>query len=291
MNWLWLETGKNGLVNGALIALLAVSFSWVYRTTRVFHVALGAQILIGGYTAVYVSHAVNSFMLSTFAGICASIMLSLVMMQAHTNLQRRDTSNSLRLIASIGLYFMVTGLVAICFGPDIKRGTVSHGSSLQLGSLLISATDLRYLTALLTVGGVLMLFVKSPVGSGIAAVGSNRRLYAVLGHDERTVNIFVHVATGAIAGLCGSCEGLRNGIEPYGYLPLAMTAAVAALLGGRSMLLGPIVAGLVLGCLKSVTTQVFSDAWVDSMIFGILLVAVCFWPRLVLAPAVEEERP
>jgi branched-chain amino acid transport system permease protein len=257
----------------------------------VFHVAIGAQILAGAYAAVYVSRAVNSFTLSTFAGICTSIVLSVAIMQVHASLQHRETSNSLRLIASLGMYFMAAGIAAICFGPDIKRGVVSLGSSLQVGSFLVSATDLRYVAALLVVSVVLLSLVKSPAGNGIAAVGSNRRLYAALGHNERRINTIVHMVTGAIAGLCGAFEGLRNGVEPYGYLPLVMSAAVAALLGGRSILLGPIVAGLVLGCLKSFTTQVLSDAWVDTMVFGILVVAVCFCPRIVLAPAAEEKRP
>lgn len=291
MSYIWLETGKNGIVNGVLIALLAVSFSWVYRTTRVFHVAIGAQILAGGYAAVFVSHTVNSFAVAALAGVLSSVVMSLLFMQAHVHLQNRDASNSLRLIASIGLYFMTVGIAAICFGPDIKRGALSLGPPLQIGPLLFSTTDLRYLTALIAVGAVFIALLRTPLGCGIAAVGSNRRLYAALGHDEKWVNALVHVATGAIAGLCGGFEALRNGVEPYGYLPLAMSAAVAALLGGRSLLLGPIVAGLFLGCLKSVTTQVLSDAWIDTVIFGILMVAVCFWPRLVLAPATEEERP
>ncbi len=291
MNWLWLETAKNGLVNGALIALLAIAFSWIYRTTRVFHVALGAQILAGAYTAVFISRSVRSFTLAIIAGVCASIAVSLLLIRAYTNLQRREASNSLRLIASIGLYFLAAGICAMLFGPDIKRGFVSIGSSLQVGPLLISPTDLRYTTAIITVGIVLLLLVRTPAGIGIAAVGSNRRLYAVLGHAEGQVLTIVHITAGAIAGLCGAFEGLRNGVEPYGYLPITISAAVAALLGGRSLLLGPIIAGLALGCLKSIVTQTISDAWVDTAIFSILLIVVCFWPRLVLAPAAEEERP
>jgi len=291
LSLLWLETAKNGLVNGALIALLAVAFSWIYRTTRVFHITLGAQILAGAYAAVYFSRLVQSFALAAIAGVFASIAVSMVLMRANSSLQRREASNALRLIASVGLYFMAVGICAILFGPGIKRGSVPLGSSLQVGPLLVSPTDLHYTIALITVGIVLMLLVRSPVGMGIAAVGSNRRLYSVLGHAEGRVLTIVHITTGVIAGFCGAFEGLRNGVEPYGYLPITIFAAVAALLGGRSLFLGPIIAGLVLGCLKSIATQTLSDAWIDTAIYGILLIAVCFWPRLVLAPAVDEERP
>jgi branched-chain amino acid transport system permease protein len=288
---LWLESMKNGVVNGALIALLAISFSWVYRTTRVFYIALAVQVLLGAYTAVYISQVVQSYFFSVFVGICTSALMSIPIMRLHTILQRREASNSLRLIASIGLYFIAVGICALCFGPDIKRGVISSGLSFQMGSFFLSTMDIRYLASILIVAFILTLVLKTSAGKGITAVGSNRRLYAVLGYNEQHVLMLVHFIAGAIAGLCGAFEGLRNGVEPYGYLPLVISASVAALLGGSSILLGPIVFGLLLGCLKSAAIQVFSDAWIDTTIFGMLLLAICFWPRLVLAPALEEERP
>jgi|GEM_PF-1695312 len=291
MDWFWIEIAKNGIVNGALVALLAVSFSWVYRTTRVFHIALAVQILAGGYAAVFVSRKVTFFPLILLAAIVSAGVISMILMALHTQLQRRDTSNSLRLIASVGAYFLAAGLASLCFGNDIKRSTLNMGTSWQFGDIIVTSTDVRYVCLLITTIVLLLVILRLPVGRGIAALGSNRKLFAVLGHDDRTVSLLVHLVSGALAGLCGGFEALRNGIEPYGYLPLAISGAVAALMGGRSLIVGPVIVGLLIGVLKSFTTQIIGDAWVDASIYGILLIMVCGWPRLVLAPAIEEERP
>jgi branched-chain amino acid transport system permease protein len=291
MGWIWIEAAKNGIVNGALLALLAVSFSWVYRTTRVFHIAIATQVLAGGYAAVLVSRQTPSFTLALLAAVVSAEIVSMMLLMLHTQLQRRDASNSLRLIASVGSYFFAAGLASLWFGNDIKRGSLHTIASWQWGHVIVTSTDICYVGVLLFTLVFLAAVLRLPVGKGIAAVRSNRRLYAALGHDERQVNLLVHIVSGAVVGLCGGFEALRNGVEPYGYLPMAVSAAVAALLGGHSMLLGPVLAGLLMGVLKSSATLLFSDAWADTSIYGVLFIMVCVWPRLILAPATEEERP
>lgn len=46
---LFLQLLANGLVNGALFALLAVAFGLVYRSARIFHVAFGGLYVVFAY--------------------------------------------------------------------------------------------------------------------------------------------------------------------------------------------------------------------------------------------------
>ena len=39
----------NGLVQGALVACMAVAFGLVYRSLRIFHIALGGMFILVGY--------------------------------------------------------------------------------------------------------------------------------------------------------------------------------------------------------------------------------------------------
>lgn len=291
--WLILETIKNGLVQGVLISLLAVSFKWVYQTTRVFHVAIAVPLLTGAYTAIYAYRAVSigaisSIVLGVFSGILSTLAISLI----YAYLQRREASNSLRLITSLGIYFVVAGIFALVIGSDIKFSGIASHSSWQIGQMVLTEPDVRYiLTSLLIFVGLGLLLRKSDIGRGIAAASSNRRLFLALGKNESLMLGLVYIISGAIAGLCGAYEGLRNGADPYGFLPIAITAAVAALLGGRSLLRGPIMAGIVLGMLRAFTTQLISGRWVDTVVYGLLFVLLCFGPAHLLGPAAEEERP
>lgn len=291
--WLIVEMVKNGLVQGVFISLLAVSFAWVYQTTRVFHVAIAVPLLAGAYAAIYAYRVaavgiISSIALGIFSGVASTFAISLV----YAYLQRREASNSLRLIASLGIYFAVAGTFALVIGPDIKTSGISAHSSWQIGHMVLTEPDVRYMASgLLIFAGLGLLLRQSDLGRGIAAASSNRQLYLALGKNEGLMLALVYVASGAIAGLCGAYEGLRNGADPYGFLPAAITAAVAALIGGRSLLLGPVTAGIALGMLRAFTTQVISDRWVDTVIYGLLFALLCFGPAHLLCPAIEEERP
>jgi branched-chain amino acid transport system permease protein len=294
MVWLWLEAAKNGLFQGSIIALMAIAFAWVYRTTRTFHVAVGVSFLAGGYTAFYVRELLAApIVVCWITGATSGVILNgLVHLLVYRQLQLREASNSLRLIASLGVYFLFSGLAALLFGNDIKNAEIISGWSGKLGGVIITASDCQYIGAAVILGCVLALSLRFwALGRGLRGVASNPKLYMALGRNDARVTLLATGASGFLAGLCGSFEALRNGIEPYSGLPVAISAAVATILGGRSLFFGPVAAAVFLGLARSATTHLASDRWADFLVYGLLLVIITLGPKSLIGPAVEEERP
>jgi branched-chain amino acid transport system permease protein len=48
---LWLQLLVNGLATGCALGVVAVSFSLIYATTKIFHVAHAGVYTMGGYLA------------------------------------------------------------------------------------------------------------------------------------------------------------------------------------------------------------------------------------------------
>jgi branched-subunit amino acid ABC-type transport system permease component len=162
----------------------------------------------------------------------------------------------------------------------------------MFGQVICTEPDLRYLmTGVILIIGLALIIRWTGLGRNIMALASNRLLYLSLGKNELRLLLVVYGISGGIAGLCGAYEGLRNGVDPYGCLPFAITAAVAALLGARNFLMGPIAAGVGLGLVRSLTIQFISNAWSDFVVYGLLLILLSINPTRLLGPAVEEERP
>jgi len=294
MSWLWLEVLKSGLAQGSFIALVAMAFAWVYRPTRVFHVAVAVPFLLGGYTAVHLhSRAGLSLAPCCMGAVAVGIVASVAVYTAvYRRLQSREASNSLRLIASLGVYFLCCGTASLLFGTEIENPAVGAAWSVDMSGVIITSTDCRYAgTTVLAAAGLSVLLRSTRMGRGVPALASNPMLFESLGHSGLSVALLAATVSGALAGLAGGYEALRNGIDPYAGLPVAIAAAVAAILGGRSLLWGPIVASLALGVAKSTTTQIASDRWADSVVYGLLLLIAVVRPARLFAPALGEERP
>ena len=110
----------NGLFYGALVALLATSFSWAYSTTRVFHIAQGAAYLCGGYAAALVG-ATYRWPLSggVAAAVAASVVFTLILDRTvYRALDRREASDALRLVASLSVLIACSGVAALAFSPS-----------------------------------------------------------------------------------------------------------------------------------------------------------------------------
>ena len=291
--WFMIEVLKNGIVQGLYIGVLAVSFLWVYQTTRIFHIAIAVPLMAGAYTAIYSYRFMgqNQFF-AVFLGACTGIIITYLIAPLYRCLQVREASNSLRLVTSLGIYFVSAGLFALLLGPDIKFSGVSSHESWKLGSIVLTEPDIRYITtSIVFLVGLGFLLRWSKIGREIAALARNRQLYLALGNNELIILLIIYSISGGMAGVYGAYEGLRNGADPYGFLPITIMAAVAALLGRKTLLLGPIAAGLILGILRALTTQVISDRWTDTIVYGLLLILLCTMPSQLLGPAYEEERP
>src|ERR1035441_8519502 len=113
----------NSIVAGAGIALVAISFSVIYSTTRFFHFAHGGVYLVGGYAA---------YSLMTLAGlpplastalalIIAALTGCLVEVCVYSPLRKRGASALSLLLASIGLFITLENLVSLCFGDTTVK--------------------------------------------------------------------------------------------------------------------------------------------------------------------------
>lgn len=291
--WVWIETAKNGLSQGIEIGLMAIAFRMVYAATDIFHIAVGIPFLVGGYVALL---CLNAFALPEPFVIIAAILAGVITSQlihgfAYAPLLVRNASASLRLVSSIGAMYLAIGLASLLIGQSVVFPQVFDSSSWVFRKVIISHEDVRYavmgLVVLLCLG---VLSHRAKWGLLVAAYIGNPLLYASLGRDPRPLIWGSVSISGGIGGLCGSFEGLRNGIDPNIALPIAVAGAVAAILGGRSLVVGPALGGATLGLIRSVVSQVFSDVWTDTFTYAAMLIIILAGPRRFWASSREDLR-
>jgi len=289
----FIEVIKNCLFQASLIFLLGIGFSFNYRTTRVFHIALGIPFVAGGYITylVITIFNINEPLAYSFGAMSGFFIGILIDRTVYYWLDKREASSSLRLVASLGVYFVGAGLFALIFGNRMRVITNGESSSWKWNGVIITTDDIIYIGSALIVALCLSIVLKrSKLGLRLQAGADNPQLFQALGYRLVVIRMIAVGLGSAVAGWAGALESARNGIDPYAGLPIVIMGAVACILGGNSFVTGPLAGALILGMARTLTTQIFSDRWINTVSYLILFLLVWRDPRGVIGSRFGEDR-
>jgi branched-subunit amino acid ABC-type transport system permease component len=284
----------NGLVNGALFALLACSFGLVYRSARVFHIAFAGLFLIAPYSAFAASAWLGlpnwlAMLVGIGAGASSGYLAERFLYRPFF---RRKASPGAVMVASLGAFIIIENMLAITFGNElriIERGLASRAT---FGP--VSLTSIQLLQLVMSVAALVGLGVATRrvrVFKAIWAMGDEPGLVPVLGLPLMHYRSLVFTLSAALGGLAGCLIGLDVGVDPHMGMSYLLIAAVAVLAGGIDRYAGWVLGGVMLALLQSLMVWRFSAKWMDLVTFGVLIAVVMFRPQgiLGLSKRLEEE--
>src|SRR3954452_21187338 len=94
----------NGLATGCALGVVAVSFSLVYATTKIFHVAHAGVYTLAGYLAWSLAKRGVPDLVSLLVAMAVCALVgALIQQQLYARLERRRATHLVILIASLGL--------------------------------------------------------------------------------------------------------------------------------------------------------------------------------------------
>ena len=182
-------------------------------------------------------------------------------------------------IATLGMALVVRGILNALF--DNFAGAVPEGFQ-SLGYDAIAGVPVSVLLLAAVVAGAWLLLHRTKFGYHLYAVGGNVEAARASGIRTGRVVLIAHV----LAGMCAATSGLflasRLGagapwVGPDGGYDLESIAAVVlggtALAGGRGRLLGTVAAVLMLALLDSVFNQFQANAFVQTLVRGVIIIA------------------
>lgn len=229
-----------------------------------FAVGLEGQMLAGAFLGVVATHVSSSAGVGLAASVAAGMAMALLVAIATT---RFHTEHMVTGIASNILALGLTSfLVRMGAGPSggsairvplLEAWAVPGLSQIPwVGPLLFRQPPLTYLAFALVVPLALFLF-RSRAGLTLRAVGENPLAAFAAGADPVRVRIAAVVGGGALAGLGGAVLSLQQ----VGTFTDGMTSgrgylALAAIIVGRWMPLGSVLACLLFGAAEAMALRV-----------------------------------
>ena len=281
----------NGLITGAIYSLLAVSFGIVYRSTRVFHIALGAVYTASAYGMYVGKNAGLAIGVFTGLGVAITLSLSIEWCIYRPFLKRRSSPGAL-LIASLGAYILIENLIALLFGNEVKIIHTGIEPSISIGSLILTRIQIiQFFIGILFLIGSIAAFKKSKFLKAAWAMGDELPLLEVLGLPVFRLREMIFCFSAILCATASMLVAYDVGVDPHVGLSAVLLGAVAVLVGGMDSLLGWIFAAFLLAELQSLAIWKFSAHWNDAISFALLILVLLFKPVGLFAKEARiEER-
>ena len=278
----------NGLVTGCALGMVAISFSLVYSTTRIFHVAHAGVYTLGGYVAwSLVSRGVPALAALCVAVAAATLLGAAIQHVLYRSLERRHATHLVVLIASLGALAVIQNVIAAVYSPNILQFPLPWASStLSLGGVTLTAAQaLTIVVGLAAYAGMMWFAHRTLLGKRIRAVASNPFLAEITRLKPADVHVIVIAIASAIVCLPGVLVPLDLGLQPYGGVTVLLTATIAMIAGGVGSITGAFLLSLAIAIVQNLSLLVIPGEWSIGITFFIFVIFMLFRPRGLFARA------
>lgn len=283
----------NGIIAGGIYALVALSFTIIYKTVRFFHFAHGAVYTAGAYFAYsLVIQLGQEFIIAFLASMAFTAFLGVLIDRAvYFPLRKRNSSNLVLLLASFGIFIFIQNLIQLIYGAQIltvRTGPVKEGY--HLFSAVITSTQIIILvTSIIFMIGLWAFIVRTKLGKTMRAVSDDPIAANVVGiNPERTILLCFAIGS-ALAGAAGILVSLETNIEPTMGFPAILKGMIASIVGGIGSIPGAMLGGFFIGIAENLGIAWIPSGWKDAISFAILIIFLLVRPQGILGKKEQKE--
>jgi branched-chain amino acid transport system permease protein len=276
----------NGLIAGAIYALVASGFSVIYSTCKFVHFAYGAVISSTAYFLFFLFSILGlNFWLSIIFTLIFSVLVGWLMNKiVYEKFRKRKANNIILLIASLSLLILLEYLILMLFGADIKTiGYIKISKGLEFLGAIITPLQIIIVGASIFLLIFLWIFMKkTEIGKAMRAVSDNKDVAEIVGISSEKIYSWVFAVGSLIAGVSGILVGLEQNLEPFMGTNLTIKGFTSAVIGGIGSVPGAILGSFFLGFAENFGIWFLPSGYKDAIAFIILFIFLLFRPQGIL---------
>lgn len=252
---------------GCQLALGALGVTLVYGVLRFSNFAHGEYMAFGAMATILLTWLLQSWdvslgplptaLLALPAGILVTAgMCVLTDRWVYRFYRLKKAPPVLLLVASVGVMFVVNGLIRFVIGPGDRVFTDGARflltvrqfkalTGLSEGLAIKTTQTLSVVVAVVLVAALFLFLEKTRTGKSMRAYSDNEDLALLSGVNPERVVVVTWLIVGALAAVAGTLYGLDKSFKPFTYLSLLLPIFAAAIVGGLGNPLGAIAGGFV----------------------------------------------
>jgi branched-chain amino acid transport system permease protein len=298
----------NGLVEGAIYALIALGYTMVYGILGMINFAHGEIYMLGGYAGVLgigLLATVGLTGVSIPLVIVLAFLFGIVVCAAFGATMERIAYRPLRgapvlspLISAIGSSFFLWNFVMVCQGnlrkkmPNEVRDWLVDTKLPLTAEVSISALEIGILgmSVLMMIG--LQLFIhRTRLGKAMRATAQDRTMASLVGIPVNRVISATFIIGSGLAAVAGIMFAMYASTILFldGYLP-GIKAFTAAVLGGIGNIPGAMLGGFALGITENLAMFDGSRTGGTHLAIGIAAFCLVYFPLKKFRPGARAVR-
>ncbi len=279
----------NGLVLGALLALISSGLTIIYGTLGVLNLAHGAMFMLGGYAGYMAFTYTGSFIVALIAGALFVLVVGVVMEQVIIR-HFYTRSGEDQLLVTFGIGMVMVETIRYFFGSLSMSVPAPAGFSgiTSMGFMLYPTYRLALVGIIAVALGILYLVLyRTRLGLTVRAGLEDSEMVDALGINVHRVFTLVFGIGAMAAGFAGIANAPVVSLTPDMGETILVQTFVVVVIGGVGSFPGAILGGLIAGEIISITAMI-DPAYSYVMLFVAMTLVLMVRPRGLLGSASRE---
>jgi branched-chain amino acid transport system permease protein len=275
----------SGLAMGAIYALIALGYVFVWNTMAIVNFAAGEFVTFAAYifVATFITQLGFPFWVALLSAAAVMAVLgALFSLVVFARLQKQRPL--VAIIATVGFGIFLKELARILYGPEplMYSGPFGDGG-FNVGGVVIGWQQLLILavTVVLTFAQGLVLKY-TMLGKMMRAVALDRDTAALMGIPVQRVLAGTFAYSSVLAALAGMLLAPLFFVTTEMGSLVGLKGFVAMIIGGFGSIPGAIVGGLLLGVGENWSAYLLSSTYKDVIAFVLLLLFLAVRPQGLL---------
>jgi branched-chain amino acid transport system permease protein len=295
---------KDGLSNGAILALIAIGYTLVYGIIELINFAHGDVFMIGSFVSFGLFGTIGLTAatggLGLFFGMLLTLILAMiacgtlnVMIERVAYRPLRDAPKLAPLITAVGFSFILQNVGLLWLGgrhhsvPDLIG---AQDELFTVGGVRFINGDLLALVVTVPLVIALVAFIsRSRSGKAMRATAQDAEAARLMGINVDTTIALTFLLGGMMAGAAGIVYALyQTDVWFFQGFQAGLLAFTAAVLGGIGNLRGAVLGGLIIGMIQQLSDNRIETAWTPAIVFAYLVLILVFRPQGLLGEKTRE---
>lgn len=256
----WINSIIQGVLLGGQYALYAAGLSLMFGVMRLVNIAHGDFIVLAAFLALAMVEGTGIHPL-------AALLVVIPLMAAMGYMLQRGVLNQTLkgdilppLLVTFGISIIIQNILLELFSADSQR--------LQIGSLEVASFQLTeglsigvmpafvFVTAVLVIGGLQLLFYRTTLGMALRATSDNQEIAPLMGINTKHIfGVAMAIALSVVA-IAAVFMAVRTNFSPTVGPARLLYAFEAVIIGGLGNLWGTLFGGIIIGVAQAIGAKV-----------------------------------